>query len=176
MALLALLDPYSLAGRHWMTLAMWLERCGRPTGLERLGKTAHYLGFRIKRGLRSVHGRARRVVLFRVWEHYRRTGKTLPFSLRRPDHANRSVRLARGQMPFYDGDATYFKANFNPKSKAHPDSQETWRALIRGRLDIVPLTCTHTQVIAEPHVQEVARELEKALAAARARDVPAATL
>jgi thioesterase domain-containing protein len=108
-------------------------------------------------------------VLFRVWEHYRRTGKTLPFRLRRPDHANRCIRLIRNKMPPYDGDATYFKAHFNPNSMQHPDSQGTWSGMITGQLTTIPLACTHKQVIEEPYVRAVARELQQELERTRAR-------
>jgi pimeloyl-ACP methyl ester carboxylesterase len=121
-ALLALLDPYSLNGRHWMTLDAWLERHGRPSSLKRLAEMARYLRFRVHRGLSYFYHCARRAVLFTIWEMYRKTGKTLPFSLRRPDHANRCIRLTRNDMSSYDGDVTYFKAGFNRTSRAHPDS------------------------------------------------------
>ena len=108
-------------------------------------------------------------MLFRIWEHYRKTGKTLPFRLRRPNRANRCIRMMRGPMPPYDGDATYFKAGFNPNSNLHPDSQGTWSEVIGGKLTTVPLDCTHTQVIEEPHVRAVARELQQELERARTR-------
>ncbi len=99
----------------------------------------------------------------------RKTGKTLPFFLRRPDHANRLIRMMRGPMPPYDGDATYFKAGFNPNSKLHPDSQGTWNEVIGGKLTTVPLACTHTQIIRDPQVRAVARELQQALERARTK-------
>ena len=168
-ALLALLDPYSSSGRQWMTLGQWLERCGQPTGPQRLAKAADYLWFRVRRARRFFHGHVRRAVLFTIWGYYRRTGKTLPFSLRRPNHANRLIRMMRGPMPPYDGDATYFRANFNPTSRAHTDSQSTWSEMITGQLTSIPLACTHSQVIEEPYVRTVARELRQALERARTR-------
>jgi acyl-CoA synthetase (AMP-forming)/AMP-acid ligase II/thioesterase domain-containing protein/acyl carrier protein len=168
-ALLALLDPYSTNGRHRITHAMWLEKRGQPKGWAWLVATTRYLRFRQSRGLSALFAQARRAVMFTIWAYYRKNGKTLPFNLRRPDHANRCIRAVRNKIPPYDGDATYFKASFNSSATRHPDAQETWDRVIRGQLTTVPIPGNHTQVIQEPHVRAVAKELQTALETARER-------
>ena len=168
-ALLAIMDSYSFLGRHWMTLGMWLERCGHPSGRERWAKTAHYLRFWVRRKLIWLYGRAWSAALFTLWGYYRKTCKTPPLSLRRPDWANRIISWNQADMPPFDGDATYFKAGFDPGSMQHPDAHDTWRELITGELDFVHIPGNHSDVIHEPHVRAVAREVRKALKTARAK-------
>ncbi|MCZ6637142.1 MAG: non-ribosomal peptide synthetase [Alphaproteobacteria bacterium] len=167
--LLALLDTYSPLGRQWITLGTWLKQCGQPTGGKALVETIRYLWFRARRMRRYVYGRAKRVIFFTLCKYYRRTGKTVPPSLRQPKRANLLIRLVRDDMPPYDGDVTYFKADFRPGRNLHSDTQDTWRQIIKGRLDIVPIPGNHSTFIKEPYVRAVASELQKVLETARAK-------
>jgi thioesterase domain-containing protein len=134
-----------------------------------LGETARYLWFRAKKGFDRSYAYLRRAVLFPIWGVYRRTGKSPPPWLRRPDRANHLIRLEHRRMPRYSGDATQFKAGLGPRSNYHPDAQETWRELIRGKLEVVTVPGLHYQIIHEPYAAVLAGELEKALNAARAK-------
>ena len=167
-ALLALMDPYIYFGRRWATLGMWLDRRGSSAGLERMAETTRYLWFRVKKGFDWLYGGARRTVLFTIWRYYRKFGKTLPPWLRRPDRANHLIRLVRGDMAPFDGNATYFRARFGPRSPFHTDVHDTWRELIRGQLEVIAVPGHHSQIIHEPYIGALARELQKALVAARA--------
>ena len=71
-------------------------------------------------------------------------------------------------MPSYDGDATFFRAIVATRPILHTDVHDTWNRLITGRLDFIPVPGGHSQIIREPYVGALARELEKALNAARA--------
>ncbi len=68
-------------------------------------------------------------------------------------------------------DAVYFRARSGPEAKNHTDVRDTWDRLIKGHLDIVPIPGTHEQIIQEPLVQELAKELQRFLTKAQARVV-----
>ena len=55
-----------------------------------------------------------------------------------------------------------------PLDKGTPDTRETWRELITGKLKVVPVPGHHYQIIHEPYAAVLAGELQKSLVAARA--------
>jgi len=61
----------------------------------------------------------------------------------------------------YDGDATLFRAE--PYAWSHPESREGWKELIRGKLEIRPISGRHYEIVDPPHVQTLAVELRDAL-------------
>jgi thioesterase domain-containing protein/acyl carrier protein len=167
-ALLALLDPISYAGRQFATLGIWLERHGAPGGPRRVLETGRYLWFRVRKGYDWLYAWLRRAALFALWGHYRRAGRKPPRFLRRPDWANRMIRLEHARMPPWEGDAVQFRAQPGSRAKSHPDVRDSWDRLIRGRLEVVHVPGLHHQIIKEPHVRTLARELGRVLEASRA--------
>jgi thioesterase domain-containing protein len=61
----------------------------------------------------------------------------------------------------YDGDATLFRAE--PYAWAHPESREGWKELIKGKLEIRPISGRHYEIVHQPHVQSLAAELKDVL-------------
>jgi thioesterase domain-containing protein/acyl carrier protein len=167
-ALLALLDPISYAGRQFATLGIWLERHGAPGGPRRVLETGRYLWFRVRKGYDWLYAWLRRAALFALWGHYRHAGRKPPRFLRRPDWANRMIRLEHARMPPWEGDAVQFRAQPGSRAKSHPDVRDSWDRLIRGRLEVVHVPGLHHQIIKEPYVATLAHELAKALEASRA--------
>jgi acyl-CoA synthetase (AMP-forming)/AMP-acid ligase II/thioesterase domain-containing protein/acyl carrier protein len=167
--LLVLLDTYNLSGHRWMTLGMWLQRSGVPKGWKRIRETARYLWFRARRTRRYVYGKIKGFVLYSMWEYHRKTGKPLPLFLRRPQDANRMMRLGREEKLTFDGTITYFKADFRPGANLHPDAYDSWKEVVQGKLNIVPIPGHHSQIIHEPYVRVVAAKLRDALDEARSQ-------
>jgi thioesterase domain-containing protein len=79
--------------------------------------------------------------------------------------ANDMIRRGYRARP-YDGDATLFKAELY--AWAHADQHEGWHKLIRGNLDVRPISGRHYEIVKPPHVQTLARELSDALRKAQA--------
>jgi thioesterase domain-containing protein len=73
----------------------------------------------------------------------------------------------------YDGDATLFKAELY--AWAHADQHDGWHKLIKGKLDIRPISGRHYEIVKLPHVQNLARELSDALQMAQATQAARAT-
>ena len=84
--------------------------------------------------------------------------------MRRPDRANRLVRLEHRKIPSYDGNAVHFRAKFSRRSTAHPDMRDSWRQVIKGSLTVIPIPGLHHEIIQEPYAGPLARELAKKIA------------
>ena len=166
-ALLALFDTMSLAGENILPLGQWLKNLGSPRGSKKMKAVRRHLGARLTRGYRRAHDRVLRAVLFPVLEYYRASGRPLPLFLRRPDRCNRLMLLELRNMPPYEGDAVYFKAETGPKSMAHPDKHDTWDQIIKGRLTYVRASGGHHQMMSKANVPSLARNLTEQLARAR---------
>lgn len=162
-ALLALLDPSNLAARSYVTFDQWLERNEALTKATRLYQTASFAYFRSRKAFDFVYERVRRVLLFSIWRLYRERPHALPKFMRRPDRANRLVRLEHGNLPHYDGDAVHFRAQFAPRSTSHSDKRESWRQVVKGSLEVVEVPGLHHEIIQEPYVAALAEELRNAL-------------
>jgi acyl-CoA synthetase (AMP-forming)/AMP-acid ligase II/thioesterase domain-containing protein/acyl carrier protein len=165
--LLALFDTIFLAGRRFLPLGQWLARQGSPKGTALLDAVCRYVRFRLVTGYWTLYDRALRTVLFPVLELYRATGKSAPLPLCRPDRCNRLMLLEFRHMPSYEGDAVYFKAEIDRMSLNHPDTQDAWDRVIKGRLDYIPISGTHDRMMSEPHVRSLAQKLARELARAR---------
>ncbi|MCZ6742926.1 MAG: AMP-binding protein [Alphaproteobacteria bacterium] len=183
-ALLAIIESTSLAGRRWVTFGQWLERIGWPPGparivrwLERIGAprglglswlALRYAGIRTHFAWRGFRDRALCFVLVPVHQFYRARGISLPPLLARPDRCNRMMmRRGHRHMPSYAGDAVYFRAATSTGSMRHADAVSTWSRIITGRFDTVPLEGTHQEVMREPHVKLLGEKLVSELARAR---------
>jgi thioesterase domain-containing protein len=168
-AILALIDTLSLTGQQVISLGPWLERQGAPTGGKKIKSVWRHTRLRAKRGCKRAGDRALRMVLFPILEHYRKSGKPLPATLRRPNRCNRLMQFELQNMPTYDGDAVYFKAETGPGSLNHPDRQDAWDRIIKGKIEFIPSSGRHRQMMVAPHIQSFATSLTKALARARER-------
>jgi thioesterase domain-containing protein len=172
-ALLALLDPTCHVGRLYVTLDQWLERNEATAPGQILRQTTRYSWFRLGKIGNDLYDRARRAVLFPIWNHYRgrpsAPPRALPRPLRRPDRANRLIRLEHRRLPHYPGDAVQFRARFTPRSREHTDIRDAWRHVIEGTLTEVTVPGLHHQIIQEPYAGELARALGDALDEAYAR-------
>jgi acyl-CoA synthetase (AMP-forming)/AMP-acid ligase II/thioesterase domain-containing protein/acyl carrier protein len=161
-ALLVLFDSLSEVGHRHLKLGAWLAKLGES----KQGKAkliAHYAKGRLKHSFTVTYDWMRCRALFPIWDHYHATGKKLPLWLRRPDRVNRLMHAMYYPMPTYDGDAVYFKAEKSARSMSHPDRFQTWHLLIKGRLDVVPVTGGHSDFMHEPHIGLVGRELTSIL-------------
>ena len=163
-ALLALLDTTTHLGQAYVNLAQWLELHGAPSGLKRIKEIRRFLWFRTRKIYDNFYQHLRRTVLFPIWNIYRATGKPLPRFMRNPRRANRLVRLEHRNMPTYQGDAIYFKADPMPGSANHPDVRGAWHRLIEGRLEVKNVPGHHDEIIKEPFVKILAIELDKKIA------------
>ena len=47
-----------------------------------------------------------------------------------------------------------FQANRNIRT--HADAHAGWRKLVRGGLEVFPMPCSHSQIMEEPYVREMA--------------------
>jgi acyl-CoA synthetase (AMP-forming)/AMP-acid ligase II/thioesterase domain-containing protein/acyl carrier protein len=166
-AFLGLFDTLSLAGEQLIPLGLWLERLGGPTGAKKVKAVLSHTWYRLIYKLNKALDRALRMVLFPVLEYYRASGRPLPPAFCRPDRCNRLMQFELRNMPTYDGDAIYFKAETARKSMSHPDTQDSWHQIIKGDIEYIPVTGAHLQMMTAPHVQHLAQKLTEVLARAR---------
>jgi acyl-CoA synthetase (AMP-forming)/AMP-acid ligase II/thioesterase domain-containing protein/acyl carrier protein len=166
-ALLALFDPHSMVRGQYLSFGDWMARHPALRAKGRFRMMRWYWRLRISAVFNTAYDTLRRIVLFAVWEIYRSRGGRVPRFLRRPDRANRLVRLEHGEMPSYDGDAVYFKAETGYNLAARPSVYDAWYEIIKGRLEMIPVPGRHHQIIEEPYAQVLAAELTKALKSAR---------
>jgi acyl-CoA synthetase (AMP-forming)/AMP-acid ligase II/thioesterase domain-containing protein/acyl carrier protein len=167
--LLALLDTTTHMGRSYVSLGQWLELHEASSGAEKLKEVFRYAWFRIRKTYDRFYQRLRRAMLFPIWNYYRATGKRLPRFMRDPRRANRLMRLEHGNMPIYQGDAVYFMAEPMPRSANHADVRGAWDKIIGGNLEVIHVPGDHAEIIKEPFVQTLARELDKKIAEALSR-------
>jgi len=159
-ALLALLDTASGHGQRRVGWADWLAHHRRRVRGLTLAELPAYLGVRAS-NLAGMVGRNIRIRFFSLaWQYFERTNQTVPRFMRRPVPANDMIRRTYKAQPF-DGDAVLFKAE--SYAWAHADSREGWRKLIKGKLEIRPISGRHYEIVDPPHVQILADQLSDAL-------------
>ena len=166
-AFLGLLDTLAQFSQQVMPLGPWLEKQGRPVGAKKAKAVWFYARRRLTRGYQRCRGLMARLVLFPVLELCRASGKPPPRFLCRPDLCNDLMRAKLRDIPIYEGDAVYFKAESDPRSIGHPDRRDGWGRIIKGKLEYIPASGGHLQMMADPHVQSLADELTQALERAR---------
>jgi thioesterase domain-containing protein len=171
-ALLAIFDTVSHAGKQILPLRKWLKKLGSPKGLKKLKAARRHLWTRWAGVYRNIRYRALRPVLFPILEYYRSSGRPLPLFLCRPDRANHLMALELRHMPGYQGDAIYFKAEINPISIGHPDQQDSWDRIIKGNLTYIPTSGTHKHIMSKAHAPSLARDLSQELERARGGGAP----
>jgi len=159
-ALLALLDTASGYGQRRVGWRDWLAHHRDRMKELRLTDLPAYLGLRAL-NLAGMVGRNIRIRFFATaWRYFERNNRTVPRFMRRPVPANDMIRQTYQPRP-YDGDATLFRAE--PYAWAHADSHEGWQELVRGKLEIRPISGRHYEIVDPPHVQTLAVELRDAL-------------
>ncbi|MGE0652769.1 MAG: AMP-binding protein [Alphaproteobacteria bacterium] len=164
-ALLALLDTFCLAGQKHVGWREWLALHRERLREQSFLGIPAYLWLRVRNGIELNYVRLRRKSYSAAWHFCKARGKPLPRLLWRPVPANDMIRHNYRPRP-YDGDAVLFKAERNAWN--HPDEHDGWYGLIQGNLEIRPITGTHFEIMRQPHVRTVARELTAALEKARA--------
>jgi acyl-CoA synthetase (AMP-forming)/AMP-acid ligase II/thioesterase domain-containing protein/acyl carrier protein len=164
-ALLALIDTYSAYGRKKVTLRDWLAHHRDRLKTLPPAKVPGYLWLRIRNLAKIIYMRLRLKSYYAAWTFFKSRGKPLPRILRRPVPANDMIR--RGYQPRpYDGDVVLFKAE--RYAWAHADQHDGWHKLIRGCLEVRPISGRHYEIMTQPHVQALAEELSDALRQAQA--------
>ena len=154
--LLALLDPYSRMGRLREPLKPWLGSQWQV--MRSLGAPAvpGYLWRRMRRFSARWSERGRLLGLRLALRHYRGREEALPGFLRRPEDVLSLARDSYRPEP-YAGSAVLFQAERNIRTPA--DAHAGWRELVQGGLEVYPLACKHHEIMEEPYVQDLAREL-----------------
>ena len=151
--LLALLDPFSGLGRHRVELGPWLVSQWRV--VRGLGPAAMpgYMWRRVRRfsGRMATRGRLFGVQL--ALRHYQGQEDALPGFLRRPEDRLTLAHESYRPVP-YDGSAVLFQAQRNIRT--HADAHAGWHKLVRGGLEVFPMPCSHSQIMEEPYVREMA--------------------
>jgi acyl-CoA synthetase (AMP-forming)/AMP-acid ligase II/thioesterase domain-containing protein/acyl carrier protein len=164
-ALLALFDTYSAHGRQKVTLRDWIAHHRERLKTLPAAKIPGYLWLRARNLAKMTYMRARLKSYSAAWAFYKSRGKPLPRFLRRPVPANDIIRRSYQPCP-YDGDAVLFKAE--RYAWAHTDQHDGWNKLIRGCLEIRPISGRHYEIMTQPHVQTLAEELSDVLRQAQA--------
>ncbi|MQA67291.1 MAG: AMP-binding protein [Alphaproteobacteria bacterium] len=163
-ALLALIDTFCHAGRSRVGWGEWLGLHRDRLREQSFFRIPAYLWLRAKNLAELMYVNLRRESYSAAWHFYKSRGRPLPRFLRRPVAANDMIRHNYRPRP-YDGDAVLFKAERNAWN--HPDQHDGWYGLIEGRLEVRPITGTHFEIMNQPHVRTVAKELAAALAKAQ---------
>ena len=163
-ALLALIDTYSQAGERRVSTSDWLAHHRLRVKSLAPGQVPGYLWLRARNATKTVYMTLRVRCFSNTWRFFESQGQPLPRILRRPVPANDMIRRAYQPRP-YDGDAVLFKAE--RYAWAHADQHDGWHKLIRGRLEIRPISGRHYEIMTQPHVQMLEKELSAALAKAR---------
>jgi thioesterase domain-containing protein len=108
-------------------------------------------------------------VLYRA---YQNRGRDLPPALRDVEQFN--WMAARQHTPkIFDGQVTLFWASRDLRAKF--DMVEGWRSLARGGVELREAPGTHLDLIKEPHVGDLAKQLNECLLAAQAQNSMAST-
>ena len=154
--LLALLDPYSRMGRLREPLKPWLGSQWQVMRSLGVPAVPGYLWRRMRRFSARWSERGRLLGLRLALRHYRGREEALPGFLRRPEDVLSLARDSYRPEP-YAGSAVLFQAERNIRTPA--DAHAGWRELVQGGLEVYPLACKHHEIMEEPYVQDLAREL-----------------
>lgn len=164
-ALLALLDTFSHMGESRVGFRDWLAHHRERLKTLRLLEIPAYLGLRVVNLADTAYQVLRMRGISFGWRFIKSRGWPIPGFLRLPVATNQMIRQAYQAEP-YGGDATLFKAE--KYAWTHTDAHDGWRELIKGNLEIRPITGRHFEIVKQPHVQKLAAELADALKQARA--------
>jgi thioesterase domain-containing protein/acyl carrier protein len=159
-ALLALLDTASGFGRRRASWGQWFVHHRDQLRTLALKEFPGYLALRAANLAEMIYMRSRIKCFAMAWHYFERTNRPVPRFMRRPVAANDMIR--RNYRPqTYEGNATLFKAELYAWN--HPDAHDGWYELIKGKLEVRPISGRHYEIVKQPHVQTLARELSGAL-------------
>jgi acyl-CoA synthetase (AMP-forming)/AMP-acid ligase II/thioesterase domain-containing protein/acyl carrier protein len=159
-AFLALLDVYSQSGQRRRGLGSWLAHHRDRIRALPPSQVPTYLWMRGRNLGEMIYMRLRLRSYSSAWNYFKSRGRPMPRLLRHPVLANDLIRRDYRASP-YDGDATLFKAELY--AWAHSDQHDGWHDLIKGKLEVRPISGRHFEIVKPPHVQALARELADAL-------------
>jgi len=163
-ALLALLDTASGYGQRRVPIRDWLSHHLKRLKATSPSQVPAYLAMRATNFVGMVVMGVRIRCFALAWRYFERTNRTVPRFMRRPVPANDMIRRTY-QPRAYNGDATLFKAE--RFAWTHADSHEGWKELVKGKLEIRPISGRHFEIVQPPHVQCLAAELADALTQAQ---------
>jgi acyl-CoA synthetase (AMP-forming)/AMP-acid ligase II/thioesterase domain-containing protein/acyl carrier protein len=164
-ALLALIDTYCHAGRRRVGLREWLRHHRDRLKEQSWSQIPAYLWLRTTNFVWMAYMELRLRSYAAAWRFYKSRGKPLPRFLCRPVPANDMIRR-NYETRTYDGDAVLFRAE--RYAWTHPDQHDGWYGLIKGRLEVRPISGGHFEITRQPHVRTLAAELSDALTTAQA--------
>jgi thioesterase domain-containing protein len=164
-ALLALFDSASAYGQRRSGLGDWLAHHYERLRALPLSRVPAYLWLRVGNLAGMMYRGLRRRSFSMAWRYFKSRGRPIPRILRYPVGANDLIRRDYRARP-YDGDATLFKAE--RYAWTHADAHDGWFELIKGKLEIRPISGRHYEIVKQPHVQTLAAELLDALDQAQA--------
>jgi acyl-CoA synthetase (AMP-forming)/AMP-acid ligase II/thioesterase domain-containing protein/acyl carrier protein len=164
-ALLALFDSASGYGQRRVTTADWLAHHRERLRALPFTRVPAYLWLRGRNLAEMIYMRLRLRSFSMAWRYFESRGRPIPRILHRPVPANDMIRSGYRPRP-YGGDATLFKAE--RYAWTHADAHDGWFELIKGKLEIRPISGRHYEIVKQPHVQTLAAELSDALDQARA--------
>jgi thioesterase domain-containing protein len=172
-AFVGLIDVYSQAGQRRREMKSWLAHHRDRIRALPPRQVPTYLWMRTANLGKMVFMRLRLKSYSAAWNFFKSRGRPLPRILRNPVLANDLIRRDYRAHP-YDGGATLFKAELY--AWAHTDQHDGWNRLIRGKLEIRPISGRHFEIVNQPHVRTLARELADALEKAQAAFTASARL
>jgi thioesterase domain-containing protein len=76
---------------------------------------------------------------------------------------NSFLRSDHRHMSPYEGDAVLFKASRGESTSLHPDAHEAWSRLFPNGLETREVSGDHETFMHEPHVEQLAAELDACL-------------
>jgi acyl-CoA synthetase (AMP-forming)/AMP-acid ligase II/thioesterase domain-containing protein/acyl carrier protein len=164
-ALLALIDTYCHAGRRRVGLREWLRHHRDRLKEQSWSQIPAYLWLRTTNFVWMAYMELRLRSYAAAWRFYKSRGKPLPRFLCRPVPANDMIRR-NYETRTHDGDAVLFRAE--RYAWTHPDQHDGWYGLIKGRLEVRPISGGHFEITRQPHVRTLAAELSDALTTAQA--------
>lgn len=162
-ALLTMLDTYAVAGED--DLGIWQASLLRLRGMRRLRwrSLPGYLAARARNIGRAVAIRLPQPVFALFLNRFGGSPRSIPHSLRlTPKEAHAMANRAFEPAP-YDGDLVLFRAAENRAGR-----HDGWADLVKGKLEVHELPGGHTDILGEPRVRVLARELGAVLRAKQA--------
>ncbi len=163
-ALLAMLDTYAVAGEDF--LGLWPALRYRMREMQRVSPRAlrGYVTQRARNTLRVMAMRSPPALFGLMRRRFGDATPAVPHSLRlSPLEAHAMANRAFRPTP-YDGDLVLFRAVEN-----RADRHDGWEKLVKGCFQVCEVPGGHTDILAEPRVQVLARELARVLAETQAR-------
>jgi amino acid adenylation domain-containing protein len=166
-AFVALLDSYPVGYERLLANSSWLKnrilRASRRVAAHvsnirslPLSQKHAYVFQKSKYGPVRVKSKLWRI----VYRAYQNRGNNLPRVLRDVEQFN--WMAARDHTPkVFDGQVTLFWASQDLRAKF--DMVEGWQTLARGGIDLRAVPGTHLDLIKEPHVAELAKQLNECL-------------